>query len=335
MQAYRCRSNAPELHGSANSVPQRELHKHVAPITTLAEVRAGSALPLGTQERSGGVNFSLFSRNASDVRLELFDHANDARPSRVIDLTPARHRTGDVWHAWVAGLVSGQLYAYRIDGPYAPGQGFRFNSNRLLLDPFATAVTCLPHWDFASARGYDAAAPEPDMARSAVDNAASSPKCIVLNEFFDWGDDPPLRHPWSKTVIYEMHVRGFTAHSQSGVDHPGTYRGLEDKIPYLKDLGVTAVELMPVQEFNDGFLLRKGPGGELLNNYWGYDPVVFCAPKAPTAARVALVNRSANSSKWCALFTARVNVFGFLLFQGRRSLLKLGMPPVPTRWVAL
>ena len=280
MQAYRCRSNAHKLHGSAKVVPPRDLHQYVAPITKSAEVRAGSALPLGTQERSGGVNFSLFSRHASAVHLELFDNANDAQPSRVIDLTSAPHRTGDVWHAWVAGLVSGQLYAYRIDGPYAPGQGFRFNPHRLLLDPFATAVSSLPAWDFASARGYDSTAPEQDMVRSAADNAASSPKCIVLNESFDWGDDQPLRHSWSKTIIYEMHVRGFTAHPQSGVSHPGTYRGLEEKIPYLKDLGVTAVELMPVQEFNGGSLARKGPGGELLHNYWGYDPVVFCAPKA-------------------------------------------------------
>lgn len=261
-------------------MPQRNLHEYLAAVTERAEVRAGSPLPLGTQERSGGVNFSIFSRNASGVRLELFNHANDAQPSRVIDLTSACHRTGDVWHVWVAGLVSGQLYAYRIEGPYAPSQGFRFNPNRLLLDPFATAVSSRPPWDFASARGYDPASPQQDLTRSVADNAASSPKCIVLNESFDWGDDHPLHHPWSKTIIYELHVRGFTASPQSGVEHPGTYLGLQEKIPYLRDLGITAVELMPVQELNEGSLLRGNPSGQPLNQYWGYDPVVFCAPKA-------------------------------------------------------
>jgi glycogen operon protein len=261
--------------------PERELHEYISEISERTDVRAGSPLPLGTQERAGGVNFALFSRHASRVRLELFDHPEHKVPARVIDLDSARNRTVDVWHVWVAGIGPGQLYAYRVDGPYEPGKGHRFNFNRLLLDPFATAISRLPPWDFASARGYDPSAPEQDLILSTRDNSTSMPKCVWVNEPFDWEADQPLRHPWSKTVIYETHVRGFTIHPTSGVNHPGTYRGLMEKIPYLKSLGVTAVELMPVQEFNDNSVTRRNPQmTHPLKNYWGYDPVVFCAPKA-------------------------------------------------------
>ena len=262
------------------ATPERELHHYIAAIADRADVRTGAPLPLGTLETEGGVNFALFSRHASRVRLELFDHPDDGVPARVIDLDAARHRTGDVWHVWVKGIGTGQLYAYRVDGPYEPSQGHRFNVHRLLLDPCATAITRLPHWDFESARGYDGSAPE-DVVPSTSDNSRSTPKCIFLNEAFDWEGDQPPRHPWSKTVIYETHVRGFTRHPTSGVDHPGTYRGLMEKIPYLTTLGVTAVELMPVQEFNDTSVTRTNPHtGQPLRNYWGYDPVVFRAPKA-------------------------------------------------------
>ena len=261
--------------------PPRELHDYLSGISERADVRAGSPLPLGIQEKGGGVNFALFSRHASRVRLELFNHPEDASPARSIDLDPARHRTGDVWHVWVRGIGPGQLYAYRVDGPYEPNQGHRFNFNRLLLDPFAAAVSRVPPWDFASARGYDAAAPEKDLALSKLDNSGSMPKSVFVDDPFAWEGDQPLRHPWSKTVIYELHVRGFTMHPKSGVGHPGTYRGLMEKIPYLKSLGVTAVELMPVQEFNEASAMRQNPQThQPLRNYWGYDPVVFCAPKA-------------------------------------------------------
>ena len=230
---------------------QHELRDYLAQVAERADVRAGAPLPLGTRQTRGGVNFAIFSRYASRVRLELFDHPEDAAPARVIDLNSARNRTGDVWHVWVEGIGPGQLYAYRVDGPYEPSEGHRFNFNRLLLDPFATAISRLPQWDFASARGYDPSAPEQDLALSTLDNSSSMPKCVFVNEPFEWDGDQPLRHPWSKTMIYEMHVRGFTIHPNSGVDHPGTYRGLMEKIPYLKTLGVTAVELMPVQEFNE------------------------------------------------------------------------------------
>ena len=260
---------------------QRELHGYISVISDHADVRPGSPLPLGTQEKGGGVNFAIFSRWASRVQLELFDHPEDAAPARVIDLDSGRNRTGDVWHVWVEGIGSGQLYAYRVDGPYEPGKGHRFNFNRLLLDPFATAIASSPPWDFASALGYDPSAPEQDLVLSKLDNANSMPKCVFVNDPFNWAADQPPRHPWSKTVIYETHVRGFTIHPKSGVDHPGTYRGLMEKIPYLRTLGVTAVELMPVQEFNETSVTRKNPQtNQPLKNYWGYDSVAFFAPKA-------------------------------------------------------
>jgi isoamylase len=261
--------------------PQRELHDYISETSERADVRAGSPLPLGTQERGGGVNFAIFSRNASRVRLELFDHPEDPVPARVIDLDSARNRTGDVWHVWVEGIAPGQLYAYRVDGPYEPSEGHRFNFNRLLLDPLATAISRLPTWEFGPARGYDPSVPDGDSLGSMVDNAGSMPKCVFTQEHFHWHEDRPPRHPWSKTVIYETHVRGFTIHPSSGVEHPGTYRGLMEKIPYFKELGVTAVELMPVQEFNEHQVTGINPRtGRPLGNYWGYDPVAFFAPKA-------------------------------------------------------
>ena len=274
-------ANALYLNQAPVKTPHRELHNYISEISEHANVRAGSPLPLGTQETGRGVNFALFSRHASRVRLELFDHPEDAAPARTIELNSACNRTGDVWHVWVSGIGPGQLYAYRVDGPYEPHRGQRFNFNKLLLDPFATAISQRPPWDFASARGYDPTSTEQDLSFSKLDNSTSTPKCIFVNDPFEWNGDRPLRHSWSETVIYETHVRGFTIHPKSGVDHPGTYRGLMEKIPYLKTLGVTAVELMPVQEFNETSVTRNNPRtNQRLTNYWGYDPIVFCAPKA-------------------------------------------------------
>jgi glycogen operon protein len=260
---------------------ERPLHDYAADVCEQSDVRSGLPLPLGAHGSDGGVNFALFSRHASRVRLELFDQADDAASTRAIDLDPARNRTGDVWHVWVQGLRSGQLYAYRVDGPYQPGDGHRFNFSKLLLDPFATAVSQRSHWDFGPARGYDPLAPEPDPERSSEDDAGTMPKCVFVHESFHWHDDLPPRRPWSDTVIYETHVRGFTVHASSGVAQPGTYRGLMEKIPYLQELGVTAVELMPVHEFNESQLSGSNPEtGQALSNYWGYDSVGFFAPKA-------------------------------------------------------
>lgn len=263
------------------SFSERPLSDYAADVCEQTEVRRGLPLPPGAHESEGGANFALFSRHASRVRLELFDRADDAAPARSIDLDPARNRTGDVWHVWVQGIRTGQLYAYRVDGPYRPQDGHRYNFNKLLLDPFAMAISQRSHWDFGAARGDDPAAHDPDRAPSPADDAGAMPKCVFIHEPFHWHDDLPPRRAWSETVIYETHVRGYTVHPSAGVEHPGTYRGLMEKIPYLKALGVTAVELMPVHEFNEWQLPVSNPQtGEPLRNYWGYDPVAFLAPKA-------------------------------------------------------
>jgi isoamylase len=137
----------------------------------------------------------------------------------------------------VKGIGPGQLHAYRVDGPYDSCEGHRFNVNRLLLDPCATAITRLPPWDFAAARRYGPSPPQKDLVLSAEDNSRPMPKCVFVNEPFDWNEDQPPRHPWSKTVIYEVHVRGFTIHPESGIDHQETYRGLTEKDSLSQDPG--------------------------------------------------------------------------------------------------
>ncbi len=184
---------------------------------------------------------------------------DDSSPSRIIDLDPVRHRTGDVWHVWVRGIAAGQLYGYRISGPYLPEEGHRFNPHKLLLDPYARAIDGTENWDFLAARGYDSSSSLTDLSFSTVDDAATTPKCIFTQDHFDWGMDSPPKHSAADTVIYETHVRGFTIHPSSGAAHPGTFAGLTEKIPYLQDLGVTAIELMPVLEFNENESRRLNP----------------------------------------------------------------------------
>jgi isoamylase len=245
------------------------------------EVQAGNPLPIGGAHQQGrGVNFVLFSRHATGVRLELYQNPDDSSPSRVIEFDPVRHRTGDVWHVWVRGIPAGQLYGYRVEGPYLPEEGHRFNPHKLLLDPYARAIAGVKNWNFQSARGYDSSSNLADLSVSTVDNAGTTPKCIFTHDHFDWGMDSPPKHSASDTVIYETHVRGFTIHPSSSVAHPGTFAGLTEKIPYLRDLGVTAIELMPVLEFNENESTRLNPvTGKRLKNYWGYNPVGFFAPK--------------------------------------------------------
>jgi glycogen operon protein len=202
---------------------QRDLHEYISETSEHAKVRVGSPLPLGPTESGGGVDFAIFTRNATRVCLEWFEHPEDATSSRTIDLDPARNRTGDVWHVWLKGIASGQLYGYRVDSPYEPKKGHRFNFKKLLLDPFATAISHLPRWNFTAALGYDPSSPEKDLTPSKLDNAGTMPKCVFVNDPFNWAGDQPPQHPWSKMVIYETHVRGFTIHPQLSVKHPGTY----------------------------------------------------------------------------------------------------------------
>lgn len=260
---------------------ERSLTDYLSAVCEVTSVRRGIPLPFGASLLEGGANFALFSRHATKVSLDLFDNPHDASPSRTFELDPLRHKTGDVWHIWIEGIPQGALYAFRVDGPYLPSEGHRFNAKKLLLDPYATAITHLPFWDFHLAYGYDPQNPQKDLIPSHEDDASSMPKCIFTQEDFDWGGEKPLRYPWSKTIIYETHVRGITKNPNSKVAYPGTYRGLIEKIPHLQQLGITAIELMPVHEFNEYFSTAKNPEtGEPLNNYWGYEPVSFFAVKA-------------------------------------------------------
>ncbi|HVC21068.1 MAG TPA: glycogen debranching protein GlgX [Vicinamibacterales bacterium] len=260
---------------------RRSFVDYLIAVSERTAVRDGRPSPFGAHAHGAGVNFAVFSRHATRVQLELFDRADAAAPSRVIVLDPARNRTGDVWHTWVEGVRPGQLYGYRVDGPYCPSEGQRFNAHKLLLDPFATAIAPVDDWDFSAARGYDPAAPESDVTLSTLDDTRTTPKCVFTDEAFDWQGDRPLHRPWSDTIIYEVHVRGCTIHPSAGVTAPGTFRGLIEKIPYFRDLGVTAVELMPVAEFNERDQIRiNALTGERVTNYWGYNPVAFMAPKA-------------------------------------------------------
>jgi isoamylase len=251
-----------------------------------AEIAGGDPLPLGARAVGGGVNFALFSRHASAVELLLYRSSTDVEPPRVIRLDPLQHRTGDIWHVWVAGVPPGQCYAYRVDGPYQPQAGLRFNHHKLLIDPHAQALGGVAATDFERAFGYDPSSPEKDLSFSRDENTAKACRTIVVDRVFDWRSDRPLKHSWEETIIYETHVRGLTAHPSSGVEHPGTFRGVMEKIPYLKMLGVTAIELLPVQEFNENELRRTNPlTGERLRNYWGYSSVGFFAPKESYSSR--------------------------------------------------
>ncbi len=225
-------------------------------------VTKGSSAPLGAAVTDSGVNFSVFSRSATRIELLLFDDVNVAKPARVIPLDANMHRSYHYWHAFVPDLKPGQIYAYRAHGPMAPEQGLRFDGEKVLLDPYGLAVAMPDHYD----RG---------AASRAGANAATAMKSVVADpDRYDWEGDQPLQRPFVETVIYEMHVRGFTNHPSSGVppDKRGTYAGLIEKIPYLKDLGITAVELLPVFQFDP----QDAPKGHI--NYWGYQPVSFFAP---------------------------------------------------------
>mgnify|MGYP006284802535 CR=1 FL=1 len=268
-------------------MPSREFPEYLSDVSETGDLRAGAPLPLGVHREDDGVNFAIFSRHATGVRLEFYDHADDEVPARVMKLDPVYNRTGDVWHIWVQGVRPGQLYGYRVEGPYQPEAGHRFNSSKLLLDPLAEAITYYGDWDFTAALGYDpndfdeGNEEARDLSYLEQDDAGSMPKSIFTSEHFNWEGDEPLKRPLAETIIYETHVRGLTIHESAGVEHPGTYQGLIEKLPYLKELGITAVELMPVQEFNEDEIDRVNPEtGEPLKNYWGYNPVAFLAPES-------------------------------------------------------
>jgi len=249
----------------------------------------GSALPYGAILRDGGVNFSLFSRNATAVSLILFENEKSDSPWTEIKYNPSKNKTGDLWHCFIPGLKAGTCYLYRVDGPFVPEKGRRFNVNRLLLDPYAKALTDLSSWDMGTCADLNHKNPVEAAAKTLEKNIAAQPRCIVIDDTFDWQGDRPLNYPLRFSVLYETHVRGLTKAPGSNVEHPGTYRGVIEKIPYLKELGITSMEFLPIQEFNEKeHVAVNQKTGERLVNYWGYSTIAFFAPKGSYAANSAL-----------------------------------------------
>ncbi|MFP5232744.1 MAG: glycogen debranching protein GlgX [Acidobacteriota bacterium] len=223
--------------------------------------QAGKPYPLGATVLDGGINFSIFSSHAREIDLLLFAGEHARAPNRVIPLTEEKSRTGHYWHVFVPGLGHGQVYAYRVAGPFEPKRGLRFDAEKVLLDPYGRAVCC-SHY-------------ERKAAAAEGSNESTSMRSVAIDlGRYDWEDDQPPAHLFRNTILYEAHVGGFTKNPNSGVAENlrGTYAGLMEKIPYLKDLGITAVELMPVFAFDT----QDAPPG--LENYWGYSPVSFFAP---------------------------------------------------------
>jgi isoamylase len=238
----------------------------------------GAPFPLGAQWDGEGTNFALFSEHAERVELCLFDDGD--RETRV----ELRERTAMNWHVYLPGVGPGQRYAYRVHGAYAPREGHRFNPSKLLIDPYAKAIEGGVRWDVACTLPYvPDATDDADLEPDDEDDAEAIPKSVVVDQRFDWEGDRPPRTPWQETVIYETHVRGFTlTHPGVRDDLRGTYAGLasDAALSYLRDLGVTAVELLPVHHIADeSFLFEKG-----LKNYWGYSSIGYLAPHAAYAA---------------------------------------------------
>ena len=235
----------------------------------MSEVQAGASAPLGASVTADGVNFSVFSKRATGIDLLLFEHVDDEKPASVIHVHPASNRTYHYWHVFAPALKAGQIYGYRVYGPFEPSKGFRFDATKVLLDPYGRAVVVPTRYNRAA-------------AHEKGDNAATAMKSVVVDpSLYDWESDRPLHRSSSQTIVYEMHVRGFTKDPSSGLPEAtrGTYSGVIEKIPYLQELGVTAVELMPVFQFD----VLDCPTGHV--NYWGYAPVSFFAPHQAYSSR--------------------------------------------------
>ncbi|HEX8141602.1 MAG TPA: glycogen debranching protein GlgX [Pyrinomonadaceae bacterium] len=239
----------------------------------MTKVWPGLPYPLGATWDGAGVNFALFSENATGVELCLFDSADASRETARIRLT---EYTDHVWHAYLPEARPGQLYGYRVHGPYEPQAGHRFNPHKLLLDPYAKAIASTVRWSDAMF-GYTIGHADADLSMDERDSADGVPKCVVVDPAFSWGGDVPPRTPWHKTLIYELHVKGFTKrHPEIPEELRGTYAGMAHPavIDYLRALGVTAVELLPVHQFISGQHLV----GQGLTNYWGYNSIGYLSP---------------------------------------------------------
>jgi len=244
---------------------------------TKRRISAGKYYPLGATFNEDGVNFAIYSQHAGEVFLLLFDRL-DGGPTDIIQL---EQRTKYIWHTFVRGLKAGQHYAYKIRGDFNPGYGMRFNEDKLLIDPYAKALTGKFKNTDNLLLAYDPNSLAKDLSIDKRDNTLRVPKSIVIDDHFDWQGDEPPGIPLQSLIIYEVHLKGFTAHPSSGVKNPGTYLGFMEKISHLKDLGISAVEFLPLQEFYiDDFLLKKG-----LTNYWGYNTIGFFAPESSYSTR--------------------------------------------------
>jgi isoamylase len=244
---------------------------------TARRLSQGRYYPLGASLEPGGVNFAVYSQNAAEVFLLLFD-TEEGSPSDIIRMDS---KTKNIWHTFVGGVKSGQMYGYKVRGEFNPAMGLRFNEHKLLLDPYAKALTGKCRNRDNLLLPYDVAAIPRGFVPDTRDNTSSMPKCLVIDDQFDWDGDLPMHLPIEKLLIYEVHVKGFTAHGSSNVSYPGTYLGFIERIPYLMDLGINAVEFLPVHEFYvDDFLSERG-----LTNYWGYNSIGFFAPESSYSTR--------------------------------------------------
>jgi isoamylase len=243
------------------------------------EIWPGKSFPLGANWDGKGVNFAIFAENADKVDLCLFKKENGQKEIARIKLP---EYTNQVWHGYIPKLKPGQLYGFRVHGPYEPQRGHRFNPTKLLLDPYARAIAGNYNWKDA-VFGYQIGHPAHDLSINEEDSAPYVPKSVVVDPSYDWEDDEPMRTPFRRTVIYETHIKGFTCqHPEVPDELKGTYAGMScpPVLKYIKKLGVTAIELMPVHHFvNDRHLIDKG-----LSNYWGYNSIGFFAPHAPYAS---------------------------------------------------
>ena len=239
---------------------------------TKRATETGSFFPLGATVQPEGVNFALYSRDASEVQLLLFDRP-DGAPTDVIRVA---NRTKFVWHTLVLGVKPGQLYGYKVLGDFDPANGKRFNPAKLLIDPYAKALSHKASDSDNLLLAYDSTSADRDLSLDTRDNSHLVPKAIVVDDAFNWRGDTSPAIPFERLIIYEVHAKGFTAHPSSRVKSPGTYLGFAEKIPYLKSLGVNAVELLPLHEYYaEDFLRGKG-----LTNYWGYNTLGFFAPES-------------------------------------------------------
>ena len=248
------------------------------------DISEGFCEPYGATIKDGGVNFCLFSRDAQKVVLNLYNSSEDLTPSRQIEFDSKKNKTGDIWHLFVKNLKPGTLYTYQVAGPFSKSRGLRFDFNQLLMDPYAHAITPVPIFKNLSPH-FIPVLDEEDLRHEQNEREKNFPKCVVVDENdFDWEGDKPLNIPLSKSIIYEVHLKGFTCGKESGVSLPGTYEGFTQKIEYLKYLGVTAVELLPIFEFDETENGNVNPKNNAqLTNYWGYSTVNFFSPKASYA----------------------------------------------------